>query len=177
MKFNYLDKGEAVNYCVGTTRTMQKFDESNIEEVIEHKYVSKQYNESLLKQIILELCDPLNANYYLRSKSFEGKLTKSVPWYKTAYESERLSEELIERLKNPSEPITDKKLDLPPQNNMIADNFDIAANDNSCSKVPVRLAEGENYEGWFLKDDEFRKPKIRVGMKLYTEDSGFGKTL
>lgn len=46
MKFNYLDKGQAVNYVVGTTRTMQKFNENNIEEVIEHKYLSKQYNEA-----------------------------------------------------------------------------------------------------------------------------------
>lgn len=91
MKFNYLDKGEAVQYVVGTTRTMQKFNENNIEEVIEHKYLSKQYNEGLLKQVILDLCDPVKANYFLRSKSFEGKLTKSAPWYKTAYESEKLS--------------------------------------------------------------------------------------
>lgn len=137
MKFNYLEKGEAVNYCVGTTRTMQKFDQSNIEEVIEHKYLAKTWKPDQLKDVIKDLCDPRNANYYLRSKSFEGKLTKSAPWYKTSYESEKLTEDFIARLNKPNEPITDKKLDLPPQNTMIPDNFDIRGNDNSCSKVPV----------------------------------------
>lgn len=54
------------------------------------------------------MCDPQNAIFYLRSKSFEGKVDKVSAWYKTAYQSEKVSEEFLARLKNPTEPITNK---------------------------------------------------------------------
>lgn len=49
MKFNFLDKGEAVNYCVSTTRTMQKFKEDTVGEIIEHKYLAKEFKPDRLK--------------------------------------------------------------------------------------------------------------------------------
>lgn len=60
---------------------------------------------------------------------------------------------------------------------MIATEFDCVSEDNSCNKIPVRLLKEENYDLWFLKDDHFKKPKIRVGMKLYTDDCNFGKSV
>lgn len=116
------------------------------------------------------MCDPKKVLLFLRSKSFDGKLKDTEYWYKTSYETEKINEVLLKRIISPDAPIKDKKLDLPPQNNLIPDNFRIL------SKRPTLIATHPDADLWFFKDERYNKPKAKVGMRLYTKDCGFGST-
>lgn len=41
------------------------------------------------------LCDPDRLLIVFRSKTFEGKTSKVLPWYKTKYEAEKLSDSIL----------------------------------------------------------------------------------
>jgi secreted Zn-dependent insulinase-like peptidase len=72
---------------------------------------------------------------------------------------------------NPNCEITDKKLDLPPQNTLIPKNFEILPKDESKSEKPILLKSWEDCTDlWYKKDDNFLRPKCMIQMKLYTND-------
>jgi insulysin len=71
-------------------------------------------------------------------------------------------------MNNPRCEITSKKLDLPPQNNMIPKNFDILAENKELSEKPTLIFQDEYTDLWYRKDDEFLKPKANIQMKIYT---------
>lgn len=72
--------------------------------------------------------------------------------------------------------ITNKKLDLPPVNNLIAKNYDVLPKNDPPAKAPTVIKQGEDFDLWYMKDDKFETPKAVVYMKLYTADNRFGQT-
>lgn len=136
-------------------------------QILRSKYVADVFDKPRIQQMTELLCDPKNLLVFLRSKSFEGKLKDMEYWYKTPYETEKINEALLGRILKPDAPISDKKLDLPPMNNLIPDDFKIL------SKRPTLIATYADSDLWFFKDEKFNKPKAKVGMRLYTKDCGF----
>jgi len=67
------------------------------------------------------------------------------------------------------------KLAIPPENTLIASNFDLLPKDDASSAVPKLIKQWEGCTDlWYKKDDKFEKPKTFVNMNLYTNDSLFG---
>jgi len=84
---------------------------------------------------------------------------------------------MLQMMKNPNCVIRNKKLDLPPKNNLIPKNFDIHPPNEKFSKQPVLLKQYDDTHVWYHKDDKFEKPKGVVRMKLYTTDNRFSMDL
>ena len=114
----------------------------------------------------------------LASKTLE---TSDLPihekWYKFDYSLEKFTEAKLAELRNPQVADNGKKLDLPPQNNLIATNFDILPEDASVSARPQLVQQWEGIADlWYKKDDKFKKPKGIVAAKIYTDDLQFGSS-
>lgn len=108
---------------------------------------------------------------YIRSKLFEGKTDKEAEHYNTKYSIEPLSEELKNIIKNPKSSTEKKKLGHPPQNNLIAKNFDVLPEKKEMSAKPFLLKSwDECTDLWYKKDDKFERPKAAVSCKIYTND-------
>ena len=65
----------------------------------------------------------------MRSKSFEQECTEKEEFFGTKYCVSNISQELLSKMKNPKCQINNKKIDLPPKNNLIPKNFDLLAKD------------------------------------------------
>ena len=82
----------------------------------------------MLNQVVDILADPAKALIIVSSKSFEDStLPIHEKWYKFNYSLEKMSEERVNELRAPNVVNNGKLLDLPPQNNLIATNFDVLA--------------------------------------------------
>ena len=72
-------------------------------------------------------------------------------------------------------PQNGKRLDLPPENNFIAKNFDLLPEDNALSRVPLLVKQWDGIADlWYKKDDKFKIPKAIVACTIYTNDLMFG---
>lgn len=67
-------------------------------------------------------------------------------------------------------------LDLPPPNTLLPTNFDILADDAKLSEKPQLLQIWDDTEVWYKKDDNFKRPKGIVSLKLYSNDNQFTNT-
>ena len=75
---------------------------------------------------------------------------------------------------SPACPITSKKLDLPPANNLIPKNFDILPKNEEQSALPKLIKSWNDTDLWYKKDDKFERPKASVNLKFFTQDCGLG---
>ena len=75
---------------------------------------------------------------------------------------------------SPNIQFKNKKIDLPPVNNLLPKSLDILDKDEEYSKKPVLLEQWENGELWYKKDDKFERPKGIIKVKYYTNDCGLG---
>lgn len=112
------------------------------------------------------------------SKSFaDDTLPIHEKWYKFNYSLEKFSEERLAHLRNAQVADNGKPLDLPPQNNLIATNFDLLPADESLSVRPQLVQQWDGLgDLWYKKDDFFKKPKGIVACKIYTGDLEHGKS-
>ena len=94
----------------------------------------------------------------------------------TDFHIEKYNDELLNLIKNPVVADNGKKLDLPPENNLLPKNFDILAEDAANSAKPTLIHQWEDTDLWFKKDDQFKKPKGIVTCKIYSSDLYFGQT-
>lgn len=130
------------------------------------------------------LAEPTNLNIYLRSKTFtpEEHCPIEDPWYFTKYGKEQFSESLLSLMSNPNVERTQqnkkKKLDLPPQNNLLPKNIDVLpVVQDEAAKKPVLLRQwADDTDLWYMKDEKFLRPKGMVSLKIYTGDCEFGRT-
>jgi secreted Zn-dependent insulinase-like peptidase len=120
------------------------------------------------------LCDINKLNILLRSKQFENQTNEVEEWYQTKYSVTNFSEQLKQRMTNPNIEFKKSKLDLPPKNNLIPTNFDILNENPEYSETPKLLVSNKNYDLWYKKDDQFKRPKSFVSMKMYTPDCLLG---
>lgn len=172
IKFDFADKGSAINYCVSLSSTMQRFEKpEDVEHLLRHRYIADDFDKARVAEYAAHLAKPENTQIYLTSQSFDSStLLKKEKWYKIEYSSERYSESLMKSLKEPKINQQGKKLDLPPPNTLLPTNFDILAEDASKSALPLLLETFDNTEVWYKKDDRFKRPKGIVSLKLYTND-------
>lgn len=121
----------------------------------------------MCQDIAKRLADYKNCMILIKSKSFEQASDKVAQWYDTKYSIEDYSESLIKRMAQPACEIKQKKLDLPPANNLIPKNFDLLPKDESLSKEPQCIEKTPESLVWYMKDDKFEMPKACVGIKVY----------
>lgn len=172
MKFDFIDKGEAISYCIKLASTMQNFEKpEDIPHLIRQSYVADEFDKARVQEFAKLLAQPENTQIYLRSQSFDDKqLDKYQKWYKYNYSSEKYSEDLLSAFKNPVVADNGKKLDLPPLNTLLPTSFEILPENSNLSEQPVLLETSDDHEVWFMKDDKFKRPKGIVNLKFYTND-------
>lgn len=127
IKFDFADKGSAINYCVSLASTMQKFeDEKDIPHLLRHRFVADHFDKERIKELASHFVRPENTLMFLTSKSLDdATLQQKEKWYNIDYSSEKYSEEFLKGLINPKVKDNGKKLDLPPANTLLPKNFDI----------------------------------------------------
>lgn len=111
----------------------------------------------------------------MRSPSFKDTdlVSETEEWYGTKYKVTNFTDSLTEKITNPKCEIKQKKLDLPPVNNMIPTNFEVLDKDEKYSEKPQILKQWDDTDLWYKKDDKFEKPKAYINMKIYTTDNDF----
>lgn len=133
-----------MNTCVSIASKMQKFEDSNIQNILRSGYVADIFDEQKISSIASELCNPQNLNIYLRSKSLETECTETEEWYSTKHVITPFSESLLAKMNLPNCPISHKKIDLPPPNTLIPKNFDILPNNPEDSTEPKLVLNDES---------------------------------
>ena len=109
----------------------------DLAQVIRSKYISDEYKPDLIAQVGEMLADPQKCLILISSKSFEdANLPIAEKWYKHNYSCDKLAGDRVENLRQAQAPDNGKALDLPPENNLIATNFDILPEDPSLSARP-----------------------------------------
>ena len=142
--------------------------------LMRQRYEVDEFDQDKVREIAATLCDPLNCNIEMRSKSFEAECTQTDEWFGTKFCYGPIPDDMLNKMRNPNCEIKSKKLDLPPRNNLIPKNFDILPPNEAFSKQPVLLKQYDDTHVWYHKDDKFEKPKGVVRLKLYTNDNRFG---
>jgi len=103
----------------------------------------------------LDLLTLDNLNIYFVSKTFEKDCNLTENYYGSKYYKEKLT-------------ITEDEInsynckdifDYPPENNFIAQNFDILPPPEKISKYPEKIIDHKNMEVWYLQDAIFKMPK------------------
>ena len=175
--FDFQEKSDPFDYIVEIAEKMPLFaTPQDLTQILRSKYISDEYDPELLTQIGEILADPESCLVIVSSKSIdEATLPKHEKWYNYNYSVEKMTEARIAELKAAQAPENGKALDLPPQNNLIATNFDILPEDQSLSSKPLLIKQIDDVaDVWYRKDDRFKKPKGIVAVKIYTTDCGFG---
>ena len=134
MIFEFEDRNRALNYCVTYAQRLHVIEESKMENILRSNYIIDEFNHDLAKEIADILCKPDSLLIMMRSKAFEKECTITEKWFKTKYVVNELAPELREKILSPNVEIRNKKLDLPPKNNLIAKNFSILPKDKENSK-------------------------------------------
>ena len=125
-----------------------------MKDIIAGGCVFGEFKESLLKKY-LDLLTLDNLNIYFVSKTFEKDCNLTENYYGTKYYKEKLN-------------ITEDEInsynckdifDYPPENNFIAQNFDILPPPEKISKYPEKIIDHKNMEVWYLQDAIFKMPK------------------
>lgn len=106
------------------------------ERLIKSQYVVEEFNKEVIQEMANLIADPKNLNIYFRSKKFEGQCELDDIWYHTKYSCEKFSESIKAKMINPNPEIKDKKIDLPPENTLLPQNFDLLPKDESLPKIP-----------------------------------------
>lgn len=69
-------------------------------------------------------------------------------------------------------------MDLPPRNQLIPTQFDLLPPNESLSAKPTLLqAWDHKAELWYKKDDQFKRPKAYISLRLFSGDCRLGRNL
>lgn len=103
IRFDYADKGSAIDYCVKMTKYMQHFSTlEDIPQIIRHRYIADVFDKERVQQMAAEIANPANTLVFFASKSFDdSELPLKEKWYKIDYSSQKFSDEMISSLKQP----------------------------------------------------------------------------
>ena len=150
-----------------------------MKHLIRHFYTTLDFDEARTKEMAALIADPANCLAVLTSQSFKDEeLPDHEYWYKFNYDIKPFGDELMAKMKNPVVADNGKKLDLPPENDMIPTKFDVLGKDAALSEKPTKLSNAgwDGLDVWYMKDDKFEKPKGIYNLKIYTGDLYFGST-
>jgi len=158
---------------VGLASRMQLLNEGNMGEIMRSNYILDEFDKGALESTISDICNPAKVNVVLRSKSFESATTQVEQWYQTKYHVEPIPNSLQNKMMSPS---VRGNLSHPPSNDLVPTDFSVLPKKESLSGSPSLIKQWPNTELWYLKDDQFLRPKCRVSMKIYTNDNNLGSS-
>jgi len=178
IKFDFADKGQALNNCVSLAGKLQRFEAAeDIPQLIRSSYCCDSFDKARTIEMGEHLADPANTLIFLTSQSLDAAtLPKKEKWYKIDYSQDKFTPEFMAKLRNPVVSENSKKLDLPPENTLLPTDFEILAKNQELSAKPFLLKQWNETDLWYQKDDRFDRPKGYVGAKIYTGDLNFGQT-
>jgi len=138
MQFLFAEKSSPLRTCTSMAGRMHIFNDENISQLNRSRYVVDEFKPELLQQIAESLCDPKGLNILMRSQSFKDTdlVSETEEWYGTKYKVTQFTDSLNSKIASPKCVIKQKKLDLPPLNNMIPTNFDVLEKDEKYSQKP-----------------------------------------
>lgn len=169
-----------MSYCIKLAGKMHLFETpAEMAHLIRHTYTTLDFDEAKVKELAGLIADPTNSMCFVTAQSFDvANLPLKEKWYNLDYSMEPYGDELLNKMKNPVVADNGKKLDLPPLNTFLPQNFDILPEDKTLSEKPVKIIEEglENVDMWYKKDDTYKKPKGIFACKIYTSDLYFGQT-
>ena len=151
MNFDYRGKGTPVSIVETYASRLMDYP---AEDIIAGGLIFGEFKESLLKKY-LDFLTLDNLNIYFVSKTFEKDCNLTENYYGSKYYKEKLT-------------ITEDEInsynckdifDYPPENNFIAQNFDILPPPEKISKYPEKIIDHKNMEVWYLQDAIFKMPK------------------
>jgi nardilysin len=175
---NFALTSRNVAHCISTAKTMQKFAHSDdLPHLMRHKYVADEFKSDRIAEYAKAMAEPKNTLCFLTSKKFEDStLPLHEKWYNIDYSSEKYSEQLLASMLKPECRDNGKLLDLPPKNTLLPKSFEIMDSDSSLSSKPALIQQWDESEMWYKKDDQFKKPKAFVSMKIYSNDCYFSES-
>jgi len=150
--------------------------------LIKSNYTTEKFDVARTKELAAAIADPANMICFVTSQSFEAEsFPLKEKWYNIPFSKEKLSKELLDKLKKPVVADNGMKLDLPTPNTFLPKNFDVIKANSEFSKIPVLMFSDKNtlWPGtdiWLKKDDKFDTPKATILCKIYTRDLHFGET-
>ena len=81
MQFDFQDKKNSVNYCVGLSSKLHLLDETNYDQILRSQFIIDEFNEEKIQNIADKMCDINKLNILLRSKQFENQTNEVEEWY------------------------------------------------------------------------------------------------
>ncbi|CAI2381562.1 unnamed protein product [Moneuplotes crassus] len=180
LKWKFLDKSSPINTTVSMADRMHLFTDENIQDILQTRYTFANFNKEEYQNILNGLL-PDNMNVYLSSKKVDTIVDTPYnveEWYGTEFVKEKFSEDLLQRLKNPTaDPLENSKLSNPIENTLFPKSLDLCEESKDSTELTVQNVSDENIDIWYKKSEKFKTPKINAFNLLYTNDCGFQTSL
>ncbi|XP_071494745.1 insulin-degrading enzyme-like [Diadema antillarum] len=159
MRFRFKDKERPAGYV---TKIAHLLHEYPMEEVLSAPYLMPDFRPDLINMVLHKLT-PENIRVAVVSKSFEGQTENTEKWYQTQYNVRGIEPAVIQRWKDAG---LNEKFGLPPRNEFIPTNFDVAPKDADGGPIPTSIRTTPLSKLWFKQDDTFLLPKACMLLEM-----------
>ncbi|XP_041476883.1 insulin-degrading enzyme-like isoform X1 [Lytechinus variegatus] len=159
MRFRFKDKERPSGYVTKVAHLLHDYP---MDEVLSASYLMPEFKPDVITEI-LERLTPENIRVAVVSKSFEGKTDKVEKWYGTEYSIRNIEPSLIKRW---DEAGLNEKFSLPPRNEFIPTNFELAPREKEGMSTPTMVRETPLSKLWFKQDDTFLLPKACMLLEI-----------
>lgn len=177
MKFRFLEKQEPVHVAPGLSNKLLYYP---YEDILKLGYFMDNYDEQLINNAINGLTLQ-NMRIILISQKCEPECNLLEEWYSVKHTFspfEQYVKDYYEGKHNVTPKKTHRKLDLPPKNIFIPENFEVHATaQDSLPDEPKRIKEDKLGDVWFKRDNKFFVPKASINLFLYFRDASFGHSI
>jgi len=173
VNFEHKDKESPMNYVMSLSDRMHYYP---LEDILHLNYLMEEYKPDIFHGVINSLTAD-NMRVYLTSKSVEKECDQVERWYGTKYKCEPFTQEFKQMFANPGHSFSHsgKRLDLPPINTFIPENFQIyTSNFTNLPRYPQKVYQTEKMDVYYKQDNTFKTPKASMYVKLYSNDLGLG---
>lgn len=167
LRFDFKNKEDPTNYVSDLAYSFTVFKP---EDILTGPYLIKKYDEEMIRKYLSSLNNE-NMNVYLSSKTFDdSECGKTEVWYGTKYDKEKfihLNDKKFSYFFDHKNLEIRHKLDYPPINKFIPNNFNLINSDIS-EKYPRKILSTNNTSVWYKKDDTFNLPKAAILLQIFT---------
>lgn len=153
-EFTFKNKEDPFWFSRSLSASLHKYP---LHKVLTGSELFEVFDSSILKENIRHLSVE-NLQVYLISKTHDSALLKPEKWYGTLHLTEKLSDSLINRLKNPSIDLSVKTLAHPPPNPYIPTNHSTLP--LSSTKVPTELIKSDKVRAFHKVSSKFEIDKV-----------------
>ena len=164
LRWQFLEKSGYSSYATWLASQMQKYDESNIENVLKYAVVVDEFNPELIDQFTNQIYDHNNCNIYLTTQDNIGKTDLKEKWYGTNFAKHEFDEVILGKI---TETKNYQELTLPNKNKYLPDNVDLLPKNDEWSKDPIKIKDNSDHVIWYKKDDKFGQPKCQITLRIY----------